>query len=250
MAYAYWNNLISGNTDKLWGSTESVTIEHFLTYLLKVLEYDNEAKPIAKAEEIGLIPVGIFTNNSKLKGSDCADIMLNALSLNKKLEKITVAQSLVNYGVISDVTAAKHSLIPAPYKRIKVPTKVEGSKNLLSAKDVISAIPNAKFMDFCGIGSNVKIPFSYYLSFSYRGYKSVAKASTNANTYKHITEGSHNLNDYVGDGTGYGYTVASVYDVSYNIIATSIFDAKSSIQKGNVEFVLINFDTKRHLDYL
>ncbi len=254
VAYAYWNNLLSGNTDTTFGITDTIAIEQFLTYVLRALEYDStdfdQAKSIIKAEEIGLIPIGKYSSNSKFKCSDCADIIFNALKLSKKLEGITIAQSLIYYGEISDITAAKYSLIPSAYERIKVPIKLEGKDNILYNKDVISAIPNAKFMNFGGIGSNAKMPFSYYRTFSMRDYNDLSKTAADATLYEYFTENYNNLNNYAGGKPGYGFTIATVYDATYNIIAAAIFDANSAIAAGNVEFVSINIDTKKRLDYL
>jgi len=254
VAYTYWNQLIEGKTDTTFGSSEPITIEQFLACVLKALEYDStdfyQAGTISKAEEIGLIPVGKYTSNSNFECADCADIIYNALRLNKKLEGVTLIQSLVYDGAISDTAAAKCSLISSPFQRITVPLRKENTGNILYAKDVIQSIPDAKFMSFCSYGFSTKVPFSYYRAFDYKEYNKLLKTASDVSVYKFFTESYDDINLYVGTNVPYSFIVSTVFDKSYNIIATAIFDAKSAIAAGQIEFVLINIDTSKYLNYI
>lgn len=121
IAYAYAKELTSGISSTAFGANDIVTPEQFMTFTLRALEYSDKngdftyKKAIMKAEEIGLADVDKYTAGSKsFTRGDCVDIIYKALTLTKKVEKISLIESLVNSKIITAAKAEDYELHATP----------------------------------------------------------------------------------------------------------------------------------------
>jgi len=117
VSYAYNRNYTHGVSATKLGSSDTVTPEQFITFMLRALGYNdmlgdfNWEDSIQKAEELNIIPANKYHKDMVFLRGDCVDIIFNLLTVYLKDEDVTLVESLCRNSTVSVDTACKYNLI-------------------------------------------------------------------------------------------------------------------------------------------
>lgn len=106
IGYAYENGLARGESNTYFGSENAVSVNDFLTFALRALDYNDNAGDFtwatasAFADSIGLTS-GEYINTTAFSRGDIAKIACAALSCTPKGESGTLLQTLLDRGAVS-----------------------------------------------------------------------------------------------------------------------------------------------------
>lgn len=136
VAYAYTMGITKGVSDTLFGTTGPVTDSQFLTFILRVLGYQDAndgtgdftwKDPYALAVSLGLIS-SVVPNSGFVRGS-AVEIMWDALRVAIKGQTNTLADTLVTQGVFTQEALEQADAIVSPQPEAPVEEMPEDKKD-------------------------------------------------------------------------------------------------------------------------
>lgn len=255
IAYAYNKGLTGGYSKTTFGGNDNATPEQFLTFTLRALGYSDKngdftfKDAIKFAESKGLAVAGKYKAGAKnFTRGDCVDIIYKALSVTKKVEKVTLAESLVNSSVIDGAKAESYGLYSV-YKKIRVPLRKDpqtGEMTLFLA-DVIKQVPGAKYGTLF-YGGGISNLTDYEKAFDQELIK-IYNALTNPNKSVELVD--YLTNSYAAPSTYSGPVTilfCAVYDENANVLAESISNWRDVAANNYMDFALVNISLKGLVD--
>jgi Leucine-rich repeat (LRR) protein len=132
IGYLYVNKYSSGISKKLYGSSKNITLNQYVTFVLRALGYNDtygdfkSNESLKKAVEIGLLSSGessYYAEKGSFIKDDFVGITINALSTCIKGKKATLINKLVNEGVIDRKAATEAGLLEDTEKVIFIKDK-------------------------------------------------------------------------------------------------------------------------------
>ena len=119
ISYAYSTGLTLGMSANHFGISELSTAQHYITFVLRSLGYDEQAgdfsyeQALAKAEQIGLILPGAYADGKWFYRSDCVDIAYAALFCQMKDDGQSLFAYLAEQGIVpADADLTLHGNYP------------------------------------------------------------------------------------------------------------------------------------------
>lgn len=245
IAYAYNKGLTNGVSATIFGSNNDTTPEQFITFTLRALEYSDKdgdftyKESIKKAEEIGLVEVGAYTNGAAhFFRSDCGGIIHTALTTTKKVEQITLVESLINKNIV-DAKKAEELGLYKPYEMIRIPLREDEKTGEMAifVADVIAQVPGARYGVITGYSGTEFSSNDYEKVYSFEKCKEFAQHedyfTNNFNTIEqHRAEG----------GKDNSYILVAVYDNNKTMLAASITTLKDAEVNNYMDFALVNIN--------
>lgn len=144
VGYLYTNKLTTGISSTLYGSSEYVSLQQFVTFILRVLGYSDQkgdfkySQCLEKAVQIGLLnneEVYYYTSKDSFIRDDIVGIIVNALSTNVKDSGTTLLEKLVFEGAIDKEAAAGAGFISLEPVTIKDPNLEAKIREIIGKKE-------------------------------------------------------------------------------------------------------------------
>lgn len=144
VGYLYTNKLTTGISSTLYGSSEYVSLQQFVTFILRVLGYSDQkgdfkySQCLEKAVQIGLLnneEVYYYTSKDSFIRDDIVGIIVNALSTNVKDSGTTLLEKLVYEGAIDMEAAAGAGFISLEPVTIKDPNLEAKIREIIGKKE-------------------------------------------------------------------------------------------------------------------
>lgn len=117
--YAKQQQLTQGLSPTLFGTSDTLTLQQYTTFLLRALQYSDSKgdftfdSAISKGISVGMLP-GDSSKTTLFTRSNLAKISYTTLTLNIKQSNTSLAKYLVNVGSMDETTAIALQLIPNP----------------------------------------------------------------------------------------------------------------------------------------
>lgn len=248
IAYAYNKGLTGGYSKTAFGGNDAATPEQFCALTLRALQYTEKdgdfvyKESIKKAEEMGLAVAGKYKAGAKnFTRGDCVDIIYKALSVVKKTEGVTLAESLVKKGVIDAAKAESYGLYSA-YQKIRIPLRPEPENGKLAiyVADVIKQVPGAKYGNTLWNGNIGLTDYEQAAKIFITGnYDSITNPNKPADLAEYLTNDYNIPSNYAFLGSN-ARLMVGIFDEKANLLAISICVAKDAASAGYMDFVLVN----------
>lgn len=117
VGYMYYYGLTSGNSATLFGTNDIISIEAYVTFLLRTLMYDDKAgdfywqESLQKAEEIGLLKGTQRPETSRFTRGEMVELTYGTLQTKMKSESSTLIEHLTKLESLSSTAKTANSFM-------------------------------------------------------------------------------------------------------------------------------------------